>query len=292
MLWFYIFASPWIIGFSVFMLGPMAVSFYVSLTDWDTFTDPTFIGLGNYQTLMSDPIFLKVVGNTLFYSLISVPVVLAAGLGIATLLSKPIRGRKIFRTILYLPVLVPIVATAMVFKMVLAPSGPLNMVLGWFGIQGPSWLLEAGTVKPALILMALWGAGASIVLFLAAMNSIPIEFYEAAEMDGANGIRQFWSITFPQVTPVILFNLITGMIGAFQVFAQVYVLTSSQHQAPGGPNNSSMMIVPFLYQQAFGFYKMGYASAISWLLFLAIAVLTALTFATSRRWVFYETSAK
>ncbi|TCC04098.1 carbohydrate ABC transporter permease [Kribbella soli] len=286
-LWFYLFASPWIIGFVVFLLGPMIASVYISLTDWDSFTPPKFVGLENYTRLLTeDPVFWKALWNTFFYAAISVPLGLGIGLWLANLLNKQVRLRKVFRTLIYLPTLVPLVATAMIFKMVLAPSGPLNDVLGVFSIPGPSWLLESIWVKPALILLSVWGAGGATVLLLAAMKGIPRELYEAAEVDGAGPFRQFWSITFPQLTPIIFFNLIMGLIGAFQVFSQVYILTK------GGPDNASQMMVPLLFNEAFSFYHMGYASALSWLLFAVILVFTLLAFRTARRWVFYETEVK
>jgi multiple sugar transport system permease protein len=286
-LWFYLFASPWIIGFVVFLLGPMIASVYISMTDWDSFTPPHWVGLDNYvQLLTDDPVFWKALSNTFYYAAISVPLGLVIGLWLANLLNKGIRFRKLFRTLIYLPTLVPLVATAMIFKMVLAPSGPLNDVLGVFGVPGPSWLLEAAWVKPALILLSVWGAGGATVLLLAAMKGIPRELYEAAEVDGAGPVRQFWSITVPQLTPIIFFNLIMGLIGAFQVFSQVYILTK------GGPDNASQTMVPLLFDQAFSFYHMGYASAISWLLFAVILLFTLVAFRTARRWVFYETEVK
>jgi multiple sugar transport system permease protein len=286
-MWFYLFASPWIIGFVVFLLGPMIASIYISLTDWDSFTPPKWVGLENYTRLLTDdPVFWKALWNTFYYAAVSVPLGLVIGLWLANLLNKQVRARKVFRTLIYLPTLVPLVATAMIFKMVLAPSGPLNDVLGWFGIPGPSWLLEAIWVKPALVLLSVWGAGGATVLLLAAMKGIPRELYEAAEVDGAGPVRQFWSITIPQLTPIIFFNLVMGLIGAFQVFSQVYILTK------GGPNNASQTMVPLLFDEAFSFYHMGYASAISWLLFAVILVFTLLAFRTARRWVFYETEVK
>ncbi|TDU87182.1 carbohydrate ABC transporter membrane protein 1 (CUT1 family) [Kribbella voronezhensis] len=286
-LWFYLFASPWIIGFVVFLLGPMIASVYISLTDWDSFTAPKWVGLDNYVRLLTDdPIFWKALWNTFYYAAVSVPLGLVIGLWLANLLNKGVRLRKLFRTLIYLPTLVPLVATAMIFKMVLAPSGPLNDALGLFGIPGPSWLLESVWVKPALILLSVWGAGGATVLLLAAMKGIPRELYEAAEVDGAGPVRQFWSITVPQLTPIIFFNLIMGLIGAFQVFSQVYILTK------GGPDNASQTMVPLLFNEAFSFYHMGYASAISWLLFAVILVFTLIAFRTARRWVFYETEVK
>jgi multiple sugar transport system permease protein len=283
-LWFYAFVSPWVIGFLVFLLGPMVVSIYISMTDWDSFTPPRWVGFDNYVTLLTDdPIFWKSLGNTFYYAAISVPLGLVLGLWLANLLNKQVRARKSFRTLIYLPTLVPLVATAMIFKMVLAPSGPLNRLLGLLGLPGPPWLLETAWVKPALIILSVWGVGGATVLLLAAMKGIPRELYEAAEVDGAGPIRQFWSITVPQLTPIIFFNMVMGLIGAFQVFSQVYVLTK------GGPDNASQTMVPLLFDQAFSFYHMGYASAISWLLFAVILVFTLIAFRTARRWVFYET---
>ncbi|QNE21968.1 sugar ABC transporter permease [Kribbella qitaiheensis] len=286
-LWFYLFASPWIIGFVVFLLGPMIASIGISLTDWDSFTAPKWVGLDNYvQALTEDPVFWKALWNTFYYAAVSVPLGLVIGLWLANLLNKGIRLRKLFRTLIYLPTLVPLVATAMIFKMVLAPSGPLNDLLGVFGIPGPSWLLDSIWVKPALVLLSVWGAGAATVLLLAAMKGIPRELYEAAEVDGAGPVRQFWSITIPQLTPIIFFNLVMGLIGAFQVFSQVYILTK------GGPDNASQTMVPLLFDEAFSFYHLGYASAISWLLFAVILVFTLVAFRSARRWVFYETEVK
>jgi multiple sugar transport system permease protein len=285
---FYLFISPWVIGFVVFLLGPMLFSIYLSFTEWDSFTAPVWVGLDNYITLLTDdPIFLKVMGNTAYYSLISVPLGMVVSLFIANLLNKKVRLRKLFRTLVYLPHLIPIVAVALIFQMVFAPeAGPLNQALALIGIDGPNWLRDADWVKPALILMSLWQAGGGTILLLAGMNGIPKELYEAAEIDGASGFRQFWSVTFPQLTPVIFFNLIMGIIGSFQVFAQVFILTG------GGPDNASQMAVPMLFDEAFRFYHMGYGSAIAWILFVVIMAFTALAFATSGRWVFYESEVR
>lgn len=285
---FYLFISPWVIGFLAFMLGPMVLSIYLSFTEWDTFTPPTWVGLQNYTTLLfDDPVFKKVMWNTFFYSAISVPASMLVALFLANLMNKKIVLRKFFRTLIYLPHLIPLVAVALIFQMVLAPeAGPLNQALSWIGITGPDWLNDPNWVKPALILMSLWQAGGGTVLLLAGMNGIPKDFYEAAELEGASSLRQFWSITFPQLTPVIFFNLIMGIIGSFQVFAQVFILTS------GGPDNASQMAVPMLFDQAFTFYNMGYGSAIAWLLFIVIMAFTAVAFATSGRWVFYETEVR
>ncbi|WP_408612573.1 carbohydrate ABC transporter permease [Glycomyces luteolus] len=285
--YFWLFISPWLIGFVGFLLGPMIASVYISLTEWDSFTAPEWVGLQNYtEALTEDPVFWKALWNTFYYAAVSVPLGLVIGVWLANLLNKRVRGRKLFRTFIYLPTLVPLVATAMVFKMVLAPSGPLNDMLGWFGIDGPSWLIDETWVKPALIVLSAWGAGGATVLLLSAMNGIPRELYEAAEIDGATPWRQFWSVTFPQITPVIFFNLIMGLIGAFQIFSQVYILTA------GGPNNASKTMVPLLFDEAFRFYHFGYASAVAWLLFIVIMAFTLIAFRTSRKWVFYETEVR
>lgn len=287
---FYLFVSPWVIGFLVFLLGPMIASIYYSLTDWDSFTPPEWVGLQNYVRLLTDdPAFWKALSNTFYYAAISVPLGLVLGLWLANLLNKQVRARKLFRTLIYLPTLIPLVATAMIFKMVLAPSGPVNDFLGLFGVSGPAWLIDGPWVKPALILMSAWGAGSATVLLLAAMKGIPRELYEAAEVDGAGSVRQFWSITLPHLTPIIFFNLIMGLINAFQVFAQVYILTPKSNR---GAYDSAQTMVPLLFDQAFGFYHMGYASAISWLLFAVILAFTVIAFRTTRRWVFYETEVK
>jgi multiple sugar transport system permease protein len=286
-LYFWLFISPWLIGFVGFLLGPMIASVYISLTEWDSFTPPEWVGLQNYtEALTEDPVFWKALWNTFYYAAVSVPLGLVIGVWLANLLNKRVRGRKLFRTFIYLPTLVPLVATAMVFKMVLAPSGPLNDLLGWFGIDGPNWLIDESWVKPALIVLSAWGAGGATVLLLSAMNGIPRELYEAAEIDGASPWRQFWSVTFPQITPVIFFNLIMGLIGAFQIFSQVYILTA------GGPNNASKTMVPLLFDEAFKFYHFGYASAVAWLLFIVIMAFTLIAFRTSRKWVFYETEVR
>jgi multiple sugar transport system permease protein len=289
--YFWLFISPWLIGFVGFLLGPMIASVYISLTEWDSFTPPEWVGLDNYtKALTEDPIFWKSLWNTFYFAAISVPLGLVIGVWLANMLNKRVRGRKLFRTFIYLPTLVPLVATAMVFKMVLAPSGPFNDMLGWFGIDGPQWLLSATWIKPALIILSVWGAGGATVLLLSAMNGIPRELYEAAEIDGASPWRQFWAVTFPQITPVIFFNLIMGLIGAFQIFSQVYILAPNNNV--GGPDNASQMMVTLLFQEAFSFYHFGYASAIAWLLFIVILLFTAIAFRTARKWVFYETEVR
>lgn len=283
-LWFYAFISPWLIGFLSLTLGPILFSIYMSFTDWDLFQSPNFIGFGNYNNLLTnDPIFWKSIGNTFFYALIAVPLGMSISLWIAYFLNKKLKGITFFRVLYYLPSVVPVVATSLLFVQLFAPTqGIINQILGLIGIEGPHWLLDSNWVKPALILMSLWGVGGGVVLLLAGMKGIPPELYESASIDGATSRQSFFSITFPMLTPVIFFNLVTGTIGALQTFAQVFIMTS------GGPDNASQMVVPYLFQNAFRFYKMGYASAIAWILFIIIMLMTLVVFRSSSLWVHYE----
>ncbi len=293
-LWFYLLVSPWIFGFITLTLGPMLYSVFLSLTHWDLFTPPQFAGLDNYIRLFTkDKVFWKAVFNTLYYAFISIPLGMLFSLFIAYFLNRPIKGSAIYRTLYYIPATVPGVASALLFKWLLAPeAGMINNFLANFGVDGPSWLLDPEWVKPALILMSLWTVGANITLLMAGMKSIPSEFYEAAALDGASPIKQYYLITLPMLTPVIFFNVINGLIGALQIFTQIYIMTGSGGANMGGPNNASMMIVPYLFNNAFRFYKMGYASAIAWVLFVLVLLLTLLVFRSSSAWVYYETEVR
>lgn len=292
-LWFYLMISPWLAGFLVLTLGPMAVSGYLSLTEWDLFTSPKWVGLGNYVKMFTeDPIFWKVLGNTFFYAFLSVPLCMLASLGVAYLLNKPLRWLRLFRTAIYLPTLVPLVATSILFVWMFAPdTGLINSFLAVFGIDGPAWLLDANWVKPALILVSVWQIGTSVMLLLAGMQGIPKHLYEAAALDGATPWQQFRHVTLPMLTPVVFFNLVMGIIGAFQVFAQIYIMTQNGKQR-GGPDNASMMVVPYLFDHAFRFNHMGYASAIAWVLFAILLALTLVVLRSSSLWVFYESEVK
>jgi multiple sugar transport system permease protein len=282
--WFYFFISPWLIGFLGLTIGPILFSIYMSFTDWDLFQSPHFIGFKNYATLTTDdPIFWKSVGNTFYYALIAVPLGMCISLWIAYYLNKKLKGITFFRILYYLPAVVPVVASSLLFIQLFAPTeGLINQALSLVGIQGPQWLLDAHWVKLSLVIMSLWGVGGGVVLLLAGMKGIPKELYEASSIDGASSGQSFFNITFPMLTPVIFFNLVTGIIGALQTFAQVFIVTA------GGPDNSSQMVVPYLFQNAFQFYKMGYASAIAWILFIIILVLTLIVFRSSALWVHYE----
>jgi multiple sugar transport system permease protein len=289
-LMFYAFISPWIVGFVALTAVPMVSSLWISFTDWDSLSEATFVGFGNYARLLfEDPLFWAALRHTLYFACVSVPLSLLIALGLASLLAKPFKGARFFRTVIYVPALVPLVAAAMIFRWLLAPdSGPINGFLAWFGIEGPAWLLDADWVIPAIILLALWQVGAGTILLIAALQGIPPELTEAAELDGAGPVKRFWRVSVPLITPVLFFNLVTGIIAGFQVFSQVYVLTNGDN----GPDNASLMMVPYIYDNAFKFYKMGYASAMAWLLFIIILSLTLVVFRSSRSWVFYETEVR
>jgi multiple sugar transport system permease protein len=286
-IWFYLLVSPWLIGFVGLTLGPMMYSLFLGFTEWDLFNAPRWVGVDNFVRLLTeDRIFWKALLNTFYYAGLSIPLGLAASLAVAWLLNKPLAGMRVFRTLYYIPALVPAVATSLIFQRLLAPGSGLNQLLALIGIQGPAWLLDPLWVKPALVLMSLWGVGGGTVLLLAGMQGVPVEFYEAAAMDGANQMQMFFKITLPMLSPVLFFNLITGLIGAMQTFTQVYIMTG------GGPNNASLMIVPYLFDHAFRFYHMGYASAIAWVLFVLILILTLLVFRSSSAWVYYESEVR
>jgi len=285
---FFIFISPWLIGFLIFTLGPMIASIYFSLTNWDLFSLPKFIGFANYVRLFTkDKIFLKTIYNTFYYAIIAVPLNIAISLGLAYLLNHELKGMRIYRTIFYLPAVVPIVASSMLFIWLLAPdTGLINRFLALFGIDGPAWLLDPQWVKMSFVFMELWAVGISMVLLLSAMKGTPIEMYEAAAIDGANKIQQFFNITMPMITSVIFFNLVMGIIRCLQSFSQIYIMTK------GGPNNASNMMVPYLFDNAFNFYRMGYASSIAWVLFVIIILITLLVLKSSSVWVYYESEVK
>ena len=289
-IWFYLIISPWLIGLLLLLVGPMIYSVYLSFTDWNLFNPPQWVGLDNYVRLFTrDRTFGSAVSNTFYYTLLYVPLNIVLSLGVAYLLNKRLPGMRFFRTVIYLPYVVPVVATTMVFRWVFAPSnGLLNGFLGIFGVTGPAWLLDPGWVKIALIIMSLWGVGSSVVFLLAGMQGIPSELYEAAAIDGAAERQRFFRITLPMLSPVIFFNMIMGIIASLQTFTQIYILNAD----PNTPSNSIVMIIPYLFDNAFRFNKMGYASAIAWILFIIIFALTLLVIRWSSAWVFYESEMK
>ncbi len=281
---FWLFIAPWVIGFLVFTGGPILVSLFLSFTDYTATNVPSFIGLRNYTDLFTDPLFLKSLSVSAYYTLISLPCSLLAAMGLAILLNRRVAGSGIFRTIFYMPTVISGVAVALLWQWILNPDfGLANYVLGIFHVHGILWFQDERTAVPSFALMSIWSLGGPMIVFLAALQSIPPEQYEAASLDGANGWSKFLSITLPLISPAILFNLITGMIASLQVFTPAYVITQ------GGPNFASEFYVLYLFNNAFQYFKFGYASGQAWILFLIILVLTVLLLQASRRVVHYET---
>jgi multiple sugar transport system permease protein len=282
---FWGFISPWLIGFLLFTAGPMVYSLVLSFMDWDLLDPSKFTGLTNYQHALHDPLLGQAIKVTLIYAVVSVPVQTVLSLGVALLMNVNVRGINVFRTLWYLPSLVTGVAQTVLFIYVFNPDfGLINGVLRLVGIEGPKWLFDPHWALSAVIIMSLWTVGGNMVIYLAGLRDVPAELYEAAEVDGAGRWRTLWNITLPQVSPVIFFNVVTGLIAAMQTFTQGYVLA---HNA-GGLGNSLLFYVLYLYQNAFSLFKIGYASALAWILFVMIMLLTALMFRGSDFWVYYE----
>lgn len=284
---FWLFVSPWVIGFLGLTIGPLLFSLFMSFAAWDIFAPPEGVGVRNYVELFTkDPIFLRAMGTTVSYAVWSVLLGILASVIVAYFLDKPIRGRSAFRILVFLPSVIPLVAAAQLFKRVLSPGGLLNQVLGLAGIEGPAWLLDSRSVLWAFIIMSLWNVGGSTILVLAGIQGIPRTLVESAIIDGASGPSVFRHVTLPLLSPVIFYNVVMGLIGGLQTFGQVYIMTG------GGPDNASMMIVPHLYNNAFRDYQMGYASAMAWVLFAVIMCLSVLVFRSSSLWVFYESEVR
>ncbi|MBU7315629.1 carbohydrate ABC transporter permease [Paenibacillus oleatilyticus] len=282
------FISPWLIGFLLFQLLPIISSFYYSLTEYNLFEAPQWAGASNYAELITDGKVWQSLYNTLFMAVFGLFPHLAFALGIAMLLNKDVKGKSLYRTIYFLPTLVPTVAATLLWMWLLnAQYGLINELLGMLGLPQPVWLLEPQWTKPALILMGFWGTGTASIMYLAALQDVPRMYYEAAEIDGANAWQKFRHITLPAISPMTLFQVIMGVIGALQMFTQGYVFADGNGQAIGGPENSLLFYAVYLYQTAFSFLRMGFASAMAWVLFVIVFLLTFLVFKTSARWVYY-----
>jgi len=280
----YLFIMPWLIGLVCLTIGPMLLSLYMSLTEWDLFSPPRFVGLGNYQKLIfGDPLFWKSLGNTVYYVGGRVPVVIILALVVAVLLNQRIPLRNFLRTVYYLPTVTPEVAMFVLWVWMFDPgNGIINDLLALVGIKpGPEWLGSSDWAMPALIIVATWSIGSVMVIFLAGLQGVPQHLYEAAELDGAGAWHKVRHVTLPLITPVIFFNLIMGIIGAFQMFTKAFVMTN------GGPANATLMYVLYLYDQAFLWFRMGYGSALAWILFAILFILTFIMFRRSQ-WVYYE----
>ncbi len=287
----YLFIAPWLLGFLLLTVGPMIYSMYLSFTSATLLSPPRWIGIENYQKMFSnDPLFFESFWNTIYYVIFAVPLGLVLSLLLALLLNQKLRGMSIFRTVFFLPSITNMVAVSVLWLWIFNPEfGLLNTALEKFGIVGPLWLQSEAWAKPALILMSLWGIGGGIIIFLSALQGVPQELYEAAELDGATSVRKFFHITIPMISPAIFFSLIMSIIGSFQVFTQAFVMTSSaQPGSEGGPNNATLFFVLYLYKKAFQEFKMGYASALAWMLFLVILVFTLMQIRLSKKWVYYE----
>jgi len=280
----YCFIAPWLVGFLIWTFGPMVASFVLSFADYAIIAPPEFLGLANYRKILTDdPAFWDALRVTLTYALFSVPAGIVASLVIALLMNQDVPGIRLWRTIYYLPAVVSGVAVAMLWIWIFhSEFGAINLVLRLLGIRGPGWLGDPDWALWALILMSFWGVGAGMVIKLAGLQGIPSELYEAAAIDGAGAWRKFWAITLPMLSPVLFYNLITGVIVTFQYFTNAYVMTG------GGPGRATLFYNLYLYQNAFQYFKMGYASALAWILFLIILAFTVVIFKSSPYWVYYE----
>ena len=282
-----LFLSPWIIGFVAFTLYPMIVSLYYSFTIYHSKIAPEWVGLQNYAELIGDKKFWIALYNTMYMVLIAVPLGLAASFFCAILLNLKVRGQSFYRVVYFLPSIVPTVAGTILFLWLLNPQvGLVNTMLAKIGIDGPNWMADPNWSKPALILLGLWGMGGTIVIYLSGLQDVPVSLLEAAELDGASWWQRLWYVTIPMVSPITLFILITGMIGMFQYFAQAYVVGGGD--SLGRPLNSTLFYSVYLYQKAFLFLEMGYASAMAWILFIIILIFTILLLKVSDKFTYYS----
>lgn len=282
---FYLFITPWLVGFLIFTLFPIAAAFLLGFMNYDIVLPPVWVGLENFIELFNDPLFFTSAWNTLYIVIFAVPLGMIAAFFMALLLNQKVRGMAIYRTAYYIPSIVPAVASAALWLYVLQPQwGLMNSFLEVIGISGPGWMASEVWSKPSIIMLMVWGCGGTMIIYLAGLQDISKEFYEAAEIDGAGWFRKFMHITLPLMTPTIFFNLVMGIIGTFQVFSVVFVLTDGM----GGPVNSTLVYLIYLYRNAFNYFRMGYSSAMAWVLFVIILALTLVAFRTARFWVFYE----
>lgn len=280
----YIFILPWLVGLVAFVVGPIIASFYLSFTDYQIVKPPTFTGLANYQRLAGDDLFWQALKVTAIYVVVTTPLQLCLSFAVALLMNQKVRLLGLWRTIYYIPNLVPTIAVAMLWLWVLNPQfGLLNTLLRYVGIQGPLWLSSSRWALISLIIMSLWSAvGAPMLIYLAGLQGISSDLYEAVACDGGGGWAKFRYITVPMMTPVIFFNLVMSMIASFQIFSGPYLVTG------GGPANATLFYVLYIYQNAFQYFQMGYASALAWVLFVIILAVTVLVLRWSNMWVYYE----
>jgi multiple sugar transport system permease protein len=279
----YLFIAPAVLGFLIWVAGPMLFSAWLSLTEWDLLSPPEFVGLSNYQAMFQDALFWKSLRVTAYFTLVSVPLFQALAFAVALLMNVKVRGILLFRTIFYLPSIVPVVANALLWAWVFnSDFGLLNAAMRAIGLPKVLWLQDPSWAMPALITMSLWGIGGAMLIYLAGLQGVPQQLYEAAEIDGASHWHRFRHVTIPMMSPVIFFNLLLGLIGALQTFTQGYIITN------GGPQNSTLFYALYLYRRAFTDFKMGYAAALAWVLFTIVLVLSVLVFRYLGRQVYYE----
>jgi multiple sugar transport system permease protein len=279
-----IFAGPWLIGFFGLIFFPLLQSLWYSLTSYDVLHPARFVGLDNYRSLFGDNLAQQSFGNTLYMAGIGVPIGIVVALIMALLLNQEVRGISLYRTIFYIPSITPVVAASLLWLWLLnGNNGLINSALAEANINGPDWFNDIAWAKPAVIVMITWGsAGSTMIILLAGLKNIPQSLYEAAQIDGASIFAQFRTITIPMLSPTLFFVLVIAVINTFQIFTQAYITTQ------GGPLNSTLFYVYYLFDNAFGYFKMGYASAMAWMLFLVILALTLIQFRLARYWVFYE----
>jgi multiple sugar transport system permease protein len=287
--WAYFFISPWIIGFVVLTAGPMLSSLYFSFSEYNILDAPEWLGLANYRNLFKDPLFWTSLKVTVYFASLALPLGLIVGFFLAILLNQKIPGVNLWRTLYYMPSVIAGVAVALMWMRVFnARIGLLNPMLEkLFGIKGPGWLQDPDWAMPALVIMSLWGVGGNMIIYLAGLQGVPTTLYDAARVDGANLWQRFRHVTLPMVTPVIFYNLVMGLIWAFQYFTEVYVIGSANGNV-GGPARATLFYNLYLYQNAFKFFDMGYASAMAWILLLIVLALTTFIFRSSEIWVYYE----
>lgn len=286
-----LFTSPWIIGFLVFSLYPICISLYYSFTNFNIFMRPEFIGFDNYADLFTDDLFYKSLTNTVYMAIFGTGISIIFSLISAMLLNMKVKGQSIFRTIFFLPSIVPVVASTLMWTWIYNPQyGILNKIMSFFGLPELNWLSNPALTKPSLVLMGVWSTGTMIIIFLAALQNVPIQLYEAAELDGAGAFQKFLHITLPSISPIMLYQIILGLIGNFQYFTQAYIITGANgglNVASGGPENSILFYALYLFQNAFVYLKMGKASAMAWILFIIAGIITYLLIKTSKTWVDY-----
>jgi len=287
------FLSPWIFGFVVFTAGPIVYSLYLAFTDYDIINAPQWIGTENFQQMVEDPRVRRALANTFIFALMKVPLTMITALALAMLLLRVGRAVGFFRTAFYLPVMTPAVAVGILFLLLFNGNvGIVNRVLALFGINGPNWTTDGPWVKPGLALMSLWALGATVIIYLAALNNVPQDMYEAAAIDGASPWKQFRHVTLPMISGALFFTLIIQTINAFQTFDEAYTAFFGNRATQAFSSDAALFYVIYLFQQAFQFFHMGYASALAWLLFVIIMIITAIQVRLSNRFVYYEGQAQ